>query len=520
MESIEAPEEAKQPQRRLALTAEATFIVAALCIVSTLVEGILGLANGISRAVFPYADNQWSEGPLALELQRTFRGEPAFLSTFRVNSYDYGPVYIGVLNGLRALAGHPFDVVWFRLVTMTLGMLALIPLALCGIAVARRAGVTIGDRAGWWVAIAVAVGAGAAVISQGITFDSIHPDNLSYLFIASALAVYYRLAAGRLAAPWVLAIVAFSLLAVFAKQSSFTITPLLVAGLAVARRLPVRWVVGSLIAYAVALAGAYFVLPGDEVDWIFRVPAAHQYQLNLGHVDELIGFLTQHEPFLGVLLVLFPLALIFIVRAEGLRALWIDGAVFLALLAASLAGFFKALGAWNNLTLIGVAMVPYFAALLAVLVTPRILSSAPKVLAFATLGLVLAVPLGLTTPPKQVADDAMMAQMRAVAADADALCRTKQPIAVTVFPELFFDCPTATFTLMNSLEELRAAYPRYYRGKTDADLLPTATYAVDIDAQGLPPEWVGSYKLQRRLPAVNGWGSNYFPVQFEVFKLK
>ncbi len=520
MESTtESPEQVARG-RRVILTAEATFIVAALCVLSTLIEGVLGFVNSISRAVFPYANNQWSEAPLALELHRMAAGQPAFLPTARVNSYDYGPVYVYILNGLRVLTGHPFDIVWFRFVTIALGLLAILPLVACALALAARAGITRKDRAGISITIAVAVSAGLAVLSQGITFDSIHPDNVSYLFIAAGLAVYYLLADGRLRAPWSLAMVGFCVVAVFAKQSSFAFAPLLIAALWLSRRMTLRWAAGTFAGYMLAMAIVFVALPHDMLAWIFKVPSAHLYQLTAQHTTDFIAFMTKYEPFLSVLLVLFPLAAIFIARKSGRRALWIDAAVVVGTLGVAMAGYFKALGAWNNLTLIGVTMVPYLATLLGVLVTPRILGAAPRPLAFAALILVLAVPLGLSTPPKAIPDDHTMATMRGLAAEADALCKTGKPIAVTVYPDLFFNCPNATSTLFVSFEELRQAYPRYYAGPTDDDLPPKATYAVGIDTYGLSPVWTAAYKEVKRIPGVIGWGAGYFPVQFQIFKLK
>jgi hypothetical protein len=518
--TTKAPEQVAQGGRRVILTAEATFIVASLCVLSTLIEGVLGFVNSLSRAVFPYANNQWSEAPLALELFRMAHGQPAFLSTARVNSYDYGPVYVYVLNAVRVLTGHPFDIVWFRFVTIAIGLLAILPLIACALALAARAGLTRNDRAGIGITVAVAVSAGLAVLSQGITFDSVHPDNISYLFIAAGLAIYYLIAGGRLSAPWSLAMVGCLFGAVFAKQSWFAFAPLLIAALWLSGRTTWRWAIGSFAGYMVALGVTFVALPHDMLAWIFKVPSAHLYQLNAQHTSDFIAFMTKYEPFLSVLLVLFPLAAIFIARKSGRRALWIDAAVLVGTLAVAMAGYFKALGAWNNLTLIGVTMVPYLATLLGVLVTQRILGAAPRPLAFAALFLVLAVPLGLSTPPKAIPDDQTMATMRGLAAAADALCKTGKPIAVTVYPDLFFNCPNASNTLFVSFEELRQAYPRYYAGPTDDDLPPTATYAVGIDNYGLSPAWSGSYTEIRRIPGVIGWGAGYFPVHFQIFKLK
>jgi hypothetical protein len=185
----------------------------------------------------------------------------------------------------------------------------------------------------------------------------------------------------------------------------------------------------------------------------------------------------------------------------------------------ALAGFFKSLGIWNNLTVIGVILVPYFSALLAVLVTPRLLKALPTGLTVIALALALAVPLGLTAVGKQAPDDAIYAQMQATATVAHQLCQTKQQIAVTAFPELFYDCPNATFTLMDSFQELAAAYPRFYKGPTVADLPPKAPILVALSALWMPPAWRSSYTFVRKVDTVRGWGANYFPVEYVVYRL-
>ena len=44
-----------------------------------------------------------------LELHRLSLGEPAYTPPAQLSAYDYGPVYVTVLNGLRAIVGQPVD---------------------------------------------------------------------------------------------------------------------------------------------------------------------------------------------------------------------------------------------------------------------------------------------------------------------------------------------------------------------------------------------------------------------------
>jgi hypothetical protein len=505
------------PKQRAGALADAGLLFVALCLLSTTVEAAFGMANALARAKFPFADNQWSEGPLLLQLHRMSLGQPAYLPARLVNSYDYGPVYLYAINGIRALTHHPLDVVWVRFVTMGLGLLTVVPLAISAILIARRAGVDPKDRLVNILVALSAATAGVAAISQGITFDSVHPDNLSFFLMSSALCLYYLIVAKASRAPWIFLVVVLAVAATFTKQSTLALGPALLIGLGVSRTIGLRWIIAGGVLYAAAALAFILRAPNDEIVWTFLIPRAHSYELTPIRIADCWAFLTHWEPFLSVLLALFPVTLAFLARREGARVLWLDGlAVFIVLLTA-FAGFFKVLGAWNNLSMIGVGTVPYFAALLGILSSSRVIAAAPRALVLTGFALSLAVPLGLTIEPKQEPSAEIVTTMRAVQRAADDLCRLKKPIVVTIYPDMFFNCPYAVFALSDSYLEIANARPRYDVA-TVFDKPTKFAYSMTWNTRPGLPTWTPLFKLQREMPGFFGWGAHYFPVKYQIFK--
>ena len=212
--------------------------------------------NSIARASFAYANLQWSEGPLILQLHRVSIGQPAFLPTVQVNSYDYGPLYVNLLSTLRALVVLPDGVVAYRGISMGLGVLAVVPLAYASIAIAVRAGLAHSAVA----RAAVATGAvllGISVMARSVTFDTLHPDNLAFLMIATALALHFSIAARIVPPASIWALVAVGIVSLLSKQSAAGVAPILLVGLAAAGVVPLG---RALIAFAALAAGTILVV--------------------------------------------------------------------------------------------------------------------------------------------------------------------------------------------------------------------------------------------------------------------
>jgi hypothetical protein len=89
---------------------------------------LIAQAHGmIARLRFPFADNQWSDQTLILQLYHLEAGLPAYGPPRDLTSYDYGPVYLLTLRALRLLLHLPFSIVSFRYISAVGGALSVIP---------------------------------------------------------------------------------------------------------------------------------------------------------------------------------------------------------------------------------------------------------------------------------------------------------------------------------------------------------------------------------------------------------
>jgi len=499
--------------------------LALLAIALFAVEAFPAVVNALARMSFAFADSQWSEPPLILQLHRMAIGQPAYLPTPLANSYDYGPLYLIVLGALRRLLGQPDATVPYRALSMALGALTIVPLACAALAIAVRAGIARGDPAKTAIALGTAL-LGIAVLARSITFDTLHPDDFAFLLLATSLALHFALAARILRAPFVWALVAVGIASAFGKQNAAVVVPLLLAGLGGARVISLRLALAACGAVVVAIVVVVLALPNDVRAWILFVPLNQPYEFWPARIAQCWQYVTFWQPYLAVSFVPAAAALGLLGRRCGLRALSVDAAAIVALAIVAFTGFFKTLGIWNNLTFLAIATIPYAGALLGsgFLASYRGARVAASVaVAFVTL---FALGVALRGGEKQVPDAQIYSELSAVDALATQLCATKQPIVVTVFPQAFFGCPTAIYALVPSFQELTVAFPRYYAGPTAFDQPIAARYAVVAAGTngaaahlGLPGAWKAEFPhLIKRVVAVQGWGANYFPVEVRVFE--
>ncbi len=312
----------------------------------------------------------------------------------------------------------------------------------------------------------------------------------------------------------------------FGKQNAAVVVPLLLAGLAGARTISLRLALAGCAVVGAGIIVVVLALPHDVRAWVLFVPLNQPYEFWPARIAQCWHFLTFWEPYLAVSFVPAAAALVLLGRRCGRRALFVDVAALVALAVVAFTGYFKTLGIWNNLTFLAIATIPYAGALFGTgfLASYRGARAAAAAVAFLTL---FALGIALRGGEKQVPDTQIYAELSAVDALATQLCATKQPIAVTVFPQAFFGCPTAIYALVPSLEELQVAFPRYYAGPTAFDRPIAARYAVVAAGTsgparpclGLPGAWKAEFPhMVKRLTAVQGWGANYFPVEVRVFE--
>jgi hypothetical protein len=205
-------------------------------------------------------------------------------------------------------------------------------------------------------------------------------------------------------------------------------------------------------------------------------------------------------------------------RHAGRYTVWADVAALLGVALVAFTGFFKVLGIWNNLTILTAVTIPYAAALLGLTVATKKYTTRTSVLATVSFVALFAFGISLQAGPKQIADDKIEGEMQALSTFADQLCASKQTILVTQFPDVFFDCPTASYALVPSYAELQVAFPRYYAGPSVFDETPNARYLIASGVLPLTAAWAHRYHAIKSLPVVSGWGANYFPFDLKVYE--
>jgi hypothetical protein len=328
--------------------------------------------------------------------------------------------------------------------------------------------------------------AGIAVVTRTLTFSLLHPDDLTFLMIATIVAIYFAIASSALARGWIWALVALGVVATFSKQNTVIVVPVLLVGLAIRGTLSWRLVLAAIGAFGAIVAIAITAMPPDMRAWVVLVPLAHTYQFRAARIGNLFYVLAFQEAYLGVLLLA---AIPFGLALPKRRLNVTDGAALAAVAMAGLAAFFKRLGVENNLLLFAAVTIPYAGALIGEVFVATARRVRGTVIAAFAVGAALVALLPFRHGSPFVLDSR---QARYVDEVATRLCSTgRQVVVLLVLPE-YFGCAKATFALDASLTELRLAYPRYDPGPTLFDRQPTARYVVAGDLP-LPFRWQQYY---------------------------
>jgi hypothetical protein len=480
---------------------------------------VSGLQNAFPRAVFPFAGNQPGEWPLIVELHRFALGQPTYTSTTLLSAHSVGVVYPFVLGALRTLSASGDHIVTYRVISMLLGFLAIVPLSFTALAILERAGFQRTIVASVSV-VASTVALTVAVLSRSATFDALDPGNLEYLLVATALALHFTLAGGRAPKYLVWILVADGVFCGFVKQSAVLVAPILLAGLIVARVITPRVFGGAIAACVGGLIVGLIIMPGDARAWTLLVPLAQPYVVSTERVLQALQFFTHLAPYLGMSFLSAAPAFYLLWKRRGTDGLAVDIAAVAAVVVVGLLAYFKQFGSFDDLTVISAATIPYTTAWLGILVDPAPYPRRQQILMAASALLPIALAATLFGGVKQVPDIALYAEMDGARIAAHNLCSaTTGTVLVTVLPELYQNCKSAQFALGPSYDELVAAYPRYYIGPTVFDKPTTAEYIVVSSGFALPWQWRAHYhNVVRRVPVVVGLAANYFPFEMLVIK--
>jgi hypothetical protein len=502
----------------------ATFVasgVATALTVAFALEAVLSVANAVQRASFPYAVLQYSEPQLFVQLQRMASGGPPYLSTLLLNSSVFGPVYLYLLAGCNAILHGPVDVPSDRSITMIVGLCGLVPLVFSAVFIARRATSGTSTRVATQIAAAIAATLGLAVLSRAMTFDALHPDDLLFTLVATMFACYNAATSTARNARFAMLLAVAGALACFTEAHAAALGPVLLLALAATRAISLRALVAGLAAYAATFAVAFGLAGADGRAWAFLVPLAQPTDFSPWRLGLAVSLFAHWHPYLGVLLASTALTLAFLWRRTGLGMLATDVLPVVMVLETTVAGFFYRGGLRNSLFLAGVLCVPYFAAMIAALATPRVLALRNLAgLALAACGVVLGVSSvwALHVPPRQVPTDSVSLALANAQDAAVDLCSRRRSIVVLALPDLFAACPTASYALGADYIELSNAFPGYYAGPTIYDKRLDADYAVTTNSLPLPPAWTTYYTLEKSVPVWLGFEETLYPGAMMIFK--
>jgi hypothetical protein len=515
------------PRARFAVSGFRVRVVLLMTLIASLlfllaIEAALFWPNNIGRIAFPWADNEWADGPTLHQLHRMELGGPGYASPLGSDSMDYGAVYLFALFFLRRLLGLPFSIVSYRSISIGLGLLSIVPFSICALLIARSAGLRRLAPLPTLLILGTTALLTVAVSARSITFASTHPDTLLAFFVALSLAIYYAIATRVLDPRVVWVLVVTGILTAFTKQNSFIMLPILVVGLALSRAISWRVAVAAAGAYVGIVVLLLAVMPEDMRAWMFFIPEAHPYEfLVASRVLDFFAYLTHWEYYISLELAIYAIVTIMIARRVGRQAYATHFAPGFAIVLVAMQAYFKTFGVWNNLTIIGLFCIPYCATLVWLLASPRFVKRAHMGILAASTALLLLVANGLheATQP-WVPGAKIQGEMRIVSDAMRNLCARGKPILVLVLPDMFFDCPTAKYALTLSYGEEALARRRFDPGLFVWDRPTTYPYIVDMWGWPLTRRWQRYYRLEKEYPAVFGFGNYYYPMNVRVWALK
>lgn len=515
------------PRKRFAVSGFRIRVVLLMTLIASLlfllaIEAALFWPNNIGRIAFPWADNEWADGPTLHQLHRMEAGGPGYASPLGSDSMDYGAVYLFALFFLRRLLGLPFSIVSYRSISIGLGLLSIVPFSVSALLIARALGLRRFALLPTLLILGTTSLLTIAVSARSITFASTHPDTLLALCVATSLAIYFAIATRLLHPGAIWALVFTGVLTAFTKQNSFIMLPILMLGLALGKVISWRVAVAAVAAYGGIVVLLLAVMPADMRAWMFLIPEAHPYEfLKASRVLDFFGYLTHWEYYISLELAIYAIVVILIARREGRQAYAIHFSAGFAIVLVATQAYFKTFGVWNNLTIIGLFCIPYCATLVWLLASPRFVKRTHWAVLAASMALLLLVGHGLheATQP-WVPGAKIQGEMRLVSSAMRDLCARGKPILVLVLPDMFFDCPRAHYALTLSYGEEALARRQFDPGLFVWDRPTTYPYIVDMWGWPLTRRWQRYYRLEREYPAVFGFGNYYYPMNVRVWALK
>lgn len=304
------------------------------------------------RFIFPWDLYIWSESPFMTNMMKLSSGSSPFSTRFDANSFVYSPGLEYICFALLRPLGIELDVRACRAVVILVGFAA----SACAAAASVRLYESVTERRAPLALRAFAFSTSALLLFHNFTSDVCHPDNL---FILHAMAVLFLLTRAVSSGRYLDAVLAvgFASTGAFAKQTAvFSGIAAAAAMFFVARAIWPLWRRLALLAIAaVVTAGAVSLLRSSEDSRFFLFDVLMLHSVSFHRVIEILRSVTR-DPHRMLLLLAAAVGLCRFVGSSSPRTGPLLGCwalVGIEVLPA-LGGYLKAMGSWNNFTIVDV----------------------------------------------------------------------------------------------------------------------------------------------------------------------
>jgi hypothetical protein len=466
-----------------------TFVVAVNLLVSA--------PQALGRLDVSWGVNDSQEGAYALQGHRLTTGGALFEAPRALDSPEGGPVYPLVLAAFASIDPSS-AVVPYRHVSAVLWLSSLLPLAAITLLFAREAGLRRNPFAPLGIGLATTILLALAVFERSPSVTYIGPESLLAPLVLTAVALYYALAFGVVRERHIWALVLASVLAVLVDERAVVIFPLLLAGLAVARKTSLHALLFAGLGFLAALALLVVIMPPDWRAWGIGLPLAHVWTVARPFRTWQFLDAVRGRALIGAELLGLGIALTLFARRHGRGTNAVHAFPLIGVALLVVVSYFGALGASADFALFALLLTPYCATVAALVTVPRFVGradrstlriSAALLVALAVVQFIGAMPSAATPAYEEMT----------LAPDAVRSFCAHRHVLVTTLPELAFGCTDAHYALAASYVELVAARRGFNDGLTIFDRPTSYVYIIDSTGIPMPVSWQRELHLEQAI---------------------
>jgi hypothetical protein len=489
----------RRPKRRSSFRAS-VFLFWVLLGVMTFAVALnllVSAPQALGRLDVSWGVNDSQEGAYALQAHRVAAGGELFEAPRALDSPEGGPVYPLVLAAF-ASRGSSSAVVPYRHVSAALWLLSLLPLCAITLLFAREAGLRRNPFAPLGIGLATTILLALAVFERSPSVTYIGPQSLLAPLVLTAVALYYALVFGVVRERYIWALVLASVLAVLVDERAVLIFPLLLAGLAFARKASPRALLFAGLEFLVALVLLAVIMPVDWRAWGIALPLAHVWTVARPFRAWQFLEAARGRPLIAAELLGLGIALVIFARRNGGKTNAVHAFPLVAVALLVVVSYFGALGASADFALFALLLTPYCATVAALVTVPRFVGRADRSILRASAALLVALAVVQFIGAMPSAATPAYEEMTVAPDAVRAFCAHRR-VLVTTLPDLAFGCPDARYALAASYVELVAARRGFYDGLTIFDRPTSYVYIIDSTGIPMPVSWQRELHLEQAI---------------------